>query len=354
MTSNVTAIYWFRKAHRLHDNPALNYALENSSKVYPIFILDPWFVKNYKVGPNRWRFLQQSLQDLNERLERKKSRLIVLRGPALDVLEQYMTKWKVNLLCYENDTEPYSRVRDAQVGELAKRLEVRVETRWTHTLYDPNYLLKRNGNKVTYTYVSMGALLSKIGDPDRPVAEYAHDFPSLTGLVEPGAHPVPTLHELGVDEKDCGPLLYPGGESEALRRLKESMKNENWVAKFEKPMTSPNSLKPSTTVLSPYLKFGNLSPRLFYFRLKEIYKNKPNYSRPPVSLEGQLLWREFFYFTGAFTDNFDKIVDNPICRQINWDNNEEFFQAWRQARTGYPFIDAIMTQVSELNSKFKS
>jgi cryptochrome len=123
------------------------------------------------------------------------------------------------------------------------------------------------------------------------------------------------------------------------------MKDENWVAKFEKPNTSPNSLTPSTTVLSPYLKFGNLSARVFYFKLKEIYRKKPTHSKPPVSLEGQLLWREFFYFTGAFTPNFDKIIGNPICKKINWEENDEFFQAWKHARTGYPFIDAIMTQL---------
>jgi hypothetical protein len=28
----------------------------------PVFLLDPWFVKNGRVGANRWRFLIQSLQ----------------------------------------------------------------------------------------------------------------------------------------------------------------------------------------------------------------------------------------------------------------------------------------------------
>ena len=211
--NSAAAIYWFRKAHRLHDNPALNYALENSKVVYPVFILDPWFVKNYRVGPNRWRFLVQSLQDLNESLVKKKSRLLVLRGQALPVLEEFIKKWNVTLLCYENDTEPYAKQRDAQVLELAKRLEVKVESRWTHTLYDPNYLLKRNALKVCYTYVAMGALISKVGDPDKPVPVFGGDFPSLQGLVEPDAYPVPTLKDLGVSESDCGPCLYPGGET---------------------------------------------------------------------------------------------------------------------------------------------
>lgn len=32
---------------------------------------------------------------------------------------------------------------------------------------------------------------------------------------------VPNLKELGVQENDLGPCLYPGGESEALRRFEK-------------------------------------------------------------------------------------------------------------------------------------
>jgi hypothetical protein len=46
--------------------------------------------------------------------------------------------------------------------------------------------------------------------------------------------------------------------------------------------------------------------RTFYWRLQEILK-KGKHSQPPVSLVGQLLWREFFYTCGATIENFDKM-----------------------------------------------
>ena len=52
------------------------------------------------------------------------------------------------------------------------------------------------------------------------------------------------------------------------------------------------------------------------------------HSQPPVSLHGQLLWREFFYTVGDGTPNFDKMEGNPVCRQIPWDKNEEYLEAW--------------------------
>jgi len=44
-------------------------------------------------------------------------------------------------------------------------------------------------------------------------------------------------------------------------------------------------------------------------------------------------------------------IDNrfflQICKQIPWDREAELIAAWKEGRTGYPFIDAIMTQLRE-------
>lgn len=37
-----------------------------------------------------------------------------------------------------------------------------------------------------------------------------------------------------------------------------------------------------------------------------------------------------------------------VVMQIPWDDNDELLSAWRDARTGFPWIDAIMTQVNSL------
>jgi cryptochrome len=64
-----------------------------------------------------------------------------------------------------------------------------------------------------------------------------------------------------------------------------------------------------------------------------------------MSLHGQLLWREFFYLCSVVTPNHDKMLGNPDCKQIPWRRDEGLVLAWKEGRTGYPFIDAIMTQL---------
>lgn len=158
---------------------------------------------------------------------------------------------------------------------------------------------------------------------------------------------VPQLHFLtGYPREDEMPApITLGGETEGLKRMYEYLKYKQRARQFKKPNTDPSfmpSQTPSdhegeTALTSPYLKFGCLSVRKFYWELQALYKEGPH-SDPPESLEGQLLWREFFTAHAYAHPNFDKIVGNPVCRQIPWDDDERLFNAWRDAKTGFDFL----------------
>ncbi|KXJ11749.1 Cryptochrome-1 [Exaiptasia diaphana] len=71
---------------------------------------------------------------------------------------------------------------------------------------------------------------------------------------------------------------------------------------------------------------------------------------PPISLYGQLLWREFFYCVSTNNPNFDKMVHNPLCLQVEWRDDgrvEEDLERWAKGQTGFPWIDAVMAQVRQ-------
>ncbi|KAG1670815.1 hypothetical protein FOA52_003406 [Chlamydomonas sp. UWO 241] len=350
-SSGKNAIVWFRKGLRLHDNPALLEASRDAAHLYPLFILDPHFLKSgsYRVGVNRYNFLLESLADLDASLRKRGSRLLVVRGTPEEVLPRVMREWHIKQLCFEVDTEPYALARDVRVRELARGAGVEVSAHVSHTLYDTSELVERNGGKAPLTMTSFTKLLDKAGKPHAPASDPSAALPGpakgAVGTAEDETS-VPTWQEVGFTEAPTSP--FKGGETEALARLERSMADSAWVAAFEKPSTDPSAFtQPATTVLSPYLKFGCLSPRLFYSRLLEVYARHPKHSQPPVSLRGQLLWREFFYTVGAATPNFSRMEGNPICRQIDWDANEEGLAAWAAGQTGFPWIDACMTQLKE-------
>ena len=82
---------------------------------------------------------------------------------------------------------------------------------------------------------------------------------------------------LGLEWEERLCARVQGGESEALARLAEQLSDKGWVAAFEKPKGDPAAFdpKPATTILSPYLKFGCLSARLFYESLQQVRAAPP-------------------------------------------------------------------------------
>ncbi|XP_016350521.1 cryptochrome-1-like [Sinocyclocheilus anshuiensis] len=151
----------------------------------------------------------------------------------------------------------------------------------------------------------------------------------------------------GFDIEGLPSAVWPGGETEALTRIERHLERKAWVANFERPRMNANSLLASPTGLSPYLRFGCLSCRLFYFKLTDLYRKVKKTSTPPLSLYGQLLWREFFYTAATNNPRFDKMEGNPICVRIPWDKNPDALAKWAEAKTGFPWIDAIMTQLRQ-------
>lgn len=339
----------------------------------PVFILDPEIPNWLQIGPNRWRFLQQSLQQLDTNLRKIKSRsvqlpetfdcrypnninrfcrLYVIRGNPKVVFPKLFDEWQVEHLTFESDIEPYARQRDLLVEKQAKKFNVNVVTMVSHTIYDPDLVIQNNRGVAPTQYQSFLKIVSSLSIPEpiaTPEVLPATSRPSKDSneLNDPKCYDCPTLHELRVDEKSLGDNLYPGGETEGLRRFQNVLQRTDWVCSFEKPKTPPNSLLPSTTVLSPYLKFGCISSRLVYADLQKVLAKRKKHSQPPVSLVGQLLWREFFYTAAASEPNFNRMVGNSICRQIPWQKNDGHLHAWSHGRTGYPFIDAIMRQLRQ-------
>lgn len=195
----------------------------------------------------------------------------------------------------------------------------------------------------------MVALARKLGEPPQPLLPPSK-LPSLPSQVlgcGDKLFSVPTLEEMGFSppDKHCG---FVGGETAGLERLSSKLKESAYILTFEKSKTRSTAFDPpSTTVLSPYLKFGCVSVRRFYHGLQKVCKGK-NHSKPPGSLIGQLYFREMAYLQGASVPNFDRQAGNPACKPIPWGKDAKMLAAWEQGRTGFPFIDAAMRQLTRV------
>ncbi|KAL4159541.1 hypothetical protein PRNP1_000118 [Phytophthora ramorum] len=405
-------VVWFRRDLRLHDNLALSAALQLMQQQQGVELIPLYVIHRPQImrcGANRFQFVLESVQDLAQALETRGSHLVVAKGDALQVLRRLLPAWGVTHLIFDAVSEPYAVERDNRVQTLANRLGIQTHVTHGYELFDLDAVIKAYGGRAPKTYQTflrqvgkqrkppkphptpetLPALSSKPSElyqlvldywKDRNKADYVvkqkeeeeeeeEDPEEKNNQLDEIAGPdklftLPELTDFGYEAIERHSFLY-GGEQKALGILKEYCKDEERVAKFEKPDTSPAQIPPtpSTTALSPYLFYGCMSPRTFFHQLKAIQERSKRMSQPPVSLEGQLLWREFYHCHGHANPYFDKMEESPTCLQVNWrwhiipDKKEDMtdddklarsqFQAWKEGRTGFPWIDAIMTQLKE-------
>lgn len=390
------ALVWFRRDLRIHDNLALHAALKHANahnmKLIPLYVIHR--PKIMLCGVNRFQFLIESVSGLSEAIAARDSRLIIARGDSVQVLKTVIPAWGITHLFFDGVSEPFAIERDDRVKAFAASQNVVVETTMGCTLYDLQAVIDRNYGRAPKTYTSFLKAIATFPVPPKdlepparlPKPEFlpselyqqvldhwnteSEQDPELAKQLEILGGPeqqftIPEVTEFGFDQIEQHSFIY-GGEAIALTILSEYCKNEGRVVKFEKPKTSPAETRPSssTTSLSPYLYFGCLSPRKFYHRVREIQeRHKKASSAPPVSLDGQLLWREFFHCSGRVNPYFDKMEENPMCLQIDWrwhtlpateaEMTEDDklartqFEAWKEGQTGYPWIDAIMLQLKQ-------
>lgn len=355
----MNAIVWFRLGLRMHDNPALinaiQHALKHKSHVFPIFIVDRSRFElpkseedNVRMSANRHKFLHECLEDLQYNLRERGSDLILLYGEPVQVLEEVIEKWNVGYISFERDIAPYSMERDTRILSLCNEKNVKVFISDSCTLFPVQKLIELNNGRTPTTMSSIQSLCHKMGAVESPKPTPS-EIPPVDSAILSSSKYYKTIEDGKTIESnffvDSKKLKFKGGETEALKRLKEHMENTEYICKFEKPKTSPNSLSPSTTVLSPYIAMGCLSPKTFWHEIDAVYKRGKSHTSPPTSLHGQLLFRELFKTAAFATPNFHKMEGNAICKQIQWDNRPELLKAWEEGKTGFPFIDALMIQL---------
>jgi len=347
------AIHWFRKGLRLHDNAGLLKAAKSCSTLIPLYILDTEYLDPKKVGVNRMGFLLDSLKCLDEDLREKGSCLFVAKGKPLEIMDSLIKEFNVKTLTFERDTEPYNKALDEEMTKMAEtKHQVEVHSFWGHTLFDPEYLLELNNGKAPLTMTSFLNIASEACNPskpaDAPISLPASPIDFKSKQVDVFSK-IPTLSDLAeygyVPEEKT--TWFVAGEKEAIKRMEDFLVQKKRVTTFEKPKTDPTSLVPDSTALSPYISMGSLSVRLFYAKLKEVIASTAH-TEPPVSLEGQLYWRELAYLIGFSTPNFNQMLGNPICMQIPWLEGEAakpLVDNWEKGQTGYPAVDAAMNQL---------
>ena len=317
-------IFIFRRDLRLYDNNGLNYAMSNFDNIIPIFIFTPEQItdKNKFKSNNAIQFMIESLKELDEELKENESKLHIFQGENEKVIKKIIKDIDNENIIFNMDYTPYAIKRDKEIESICKKKNINCIIKEDYLLKEIGTFLKNDGEPYTvYTPFKNNGKKHTI---DKPSKARLKNLSKSNKLKTTDYISHPTNND----------ILVNGGRSNGLKQLRK-IKNQ------KKYNTNRNTLSIETSLLSAYIKFGCISIREVYWKIKEKLG-------ATNSLIDQLFWREFYFYIAYYFPQVLKGKNyNEKYDDIKWNKNSSLFKKWCDGETGYPVVDAGMRQMNK-------
>jgi deoxyribodipyrimidine photo-lyase len=175
-------------------------------------------------------------------------------------------------------------------------------------------------------------------DPGEPVAA-------------PAAIPAP---ERWPDSLPVSPIPAPSddylasfwtpGEAGARQRLDAFL---GTVGEYAHDRNRPD--RDGTSRLSPHLHFGEISVRSVWHAMRTAgARSASNWGAGADKFLAEIGWREFSHYLLHHCPHMPEHALRSEFDRFPWNDDEAAFEAWATGRTGYPFVDAGMRQLTAM------
>lgn len=334
MTRPSPVLLWFRRDLRLADHPALTAALETGQPVIPVFIRD---TQVDALGAAAKFRLCLTLEAFATTLEAAGSRLILRTGAPRAVLDALIAETGAGAVHWTREYTPAAIARDTAAKAELNAQGVRAESFPGQVLFEPWAV--ETGQGGPYRVYSPFWKAVRGRDPGAPLAR-------------PARVPAPEIwpESETLDGWRLGAAMNRGagvvaahqqpGEAGAAARLERFLATrvDGYKSRRDFPAVS------ATSELSENLAWGEIGPRQIWAAGWRAVQEGAGGAEHFLK---ELVWREFAYHLMYHT---------PELLTRNWRAQWEGFPwktdagapevlAWKQGRTGEPFVDAAMRQL---------
>lgn len=331
MMTKVTVV-WFRRDLRIKDNLALENG-NKKNKILPVYILDNGAPAKQKQGSFSQTWLYKSLESLDESLL---GNLHIFPGNAEESFKTILKKYDVAEVTWNQSFEKYSLKEEQKIIKFLDKQEIPYQQGNSSYLFHPRDILKDDETyyKVFSAYkrkaFSFGVTKAKTKKTPLSFVEKPRKKNQLNNfkkeLINKEAETVYEKH-------------WEAGEKTALKKTKQFISKH--LSGYKKNRNIPSAK--ATSLLSPHLHFGEISPRVIWNLVME--SKATGVDKEAFLIE--LIWRDYsayllYHVPNIYKDNCNQKFDN-----FPWTKNKKFLDAWKSGKTGYPIIDAGMRQLAQ-------
>jgi len=334
------ALVWFRRDLRCFDHAALYQALRAAERVHCAFVFDTDILDALPSRRDRRvEFIHASLLELDAALTGmarqagvQKSGVVIRHGSPLDCIPRLAQELGVDAVFVNRDYEPAAIVRDREVARRLAAVDVGFADFKDQVLFDRDEVLTQAGKPFSVFTPYRNVWLKRLDEGQ--LAPYAIDEYAARLAPKAASEPLPSLAELGFEPTNLRELKLPTGMSGGQRLFEDFQERiDGYRTARDFPAVK------GVSYLSTHLRFGTVSIRqLAAFAAHHGGEGANTWL-------SELAWRDFYQMILWHRPDVVDHAFRPECDGIAWDDAPALFVAWREARTGYPLVDAAMRQL---------
>ncbi|MFC0525102.1 cryptochrome/photolyase family protein [Pontibacillus salicampi] len=338
---NEVVVVWFRQDLRLQDHKALHYAIkdakQNNRSIIGVFHIHPALNETFTI---RHDYFFSTLASFTEDAKEINLPIHFLHGDTEQAFRNLLsTIPSIQAVYFNLDEVGFGRQRDDHITVWLEEQEVNVHRFVDAHIHGAEEVKKPDGGfyQVFTPYYRRWSSFDKPSlytIDKQKLQQYGQDN---TDQFSRGKEQFQQL--LNQCQKDWNHI----GERSAVQRLSHFLRHK--VKKYEQERDFP--AKHATSMISPYLKNGVLSPRTVYQKAMEI-QNEYGESKGLETFVSEIAWRDFYNMVHYLYPNFKKEEVQSKYQGLDWNEDEELFDTWKKGETGFPIVDAAMKQINEI------
>ncbi|QLF91726.1 deoxyribodipyrimidine photo-lyase [Pseudomonas sp. ABC1] len=335
-------LIWLRTDLRVADNTALHAAMRNGPTV-ALFVLTPRQWQLHDDAPCKVDFWLRNLEQLRTDLQQLNVPLLVRHcddwSGVPDLLGRLCHELHIDAVHLNDEYGINEQRRDQQVATRLMMEGVTLHRHLDQLLFQPGSLLTRAGDYFkVYSQFRNLCLQHLRAAPPQPRGR-----PQAQAPLPIASDKVPAQLD-GWQAPDASLRAHwPAGEEAALAAL-ASFTDEH-MQDYAEQRDIPSA--PGTSLLSPYLAAGVLSPRQCLHAALSCNQGEFDTGNDgAITWINELLWREFYkHILVGYPRVSRHRAFRPQTEALPWRNAPQDLQAWQEGRTGLPIIDAAMRQL---------
>jgi deoxyribodipyrimidine photo-lyase len=319
-------IFWHQRDLRIPDNRGLAAAAADDTTL-PVYVVDSDLLK--QIGTRQRAFLLEGVRALRERYRDLGSDLVVRTGAPADVLADLREATDADRVYYNTHYRPARRNRQRRVDDAVPTESVTDLVLVNPARLDPEY----PNHSRFYDDWQAESKLPPASTPDADaLASVAADTPGSVPAVDADIDLPAAGYRAARERYD----RFLDAGIETYNDTRDDMR-----LAVERPVGAVSRL-------SPYLAAGMIGIREVWADATERYEVATGNARRNVGkYRYELSWREQNYH--LLYHNPTLLVENykQFPNPIEWENDDDHFEAWKRGETGYPLVDAGMRQLNE-------